>query len=1213
MSKSTQALIACCLLFFSIPVGAQVTTFSADVTTAIDNGLGWLDAQGVFANPSAAGDGAGLAALALMEKRESADQNAAFQGYGNANPADQARLDLIMAYIIARAPALAFYAYRDGADAMALALYLRTMGPDQINGRIALDAIFDRIAANQGAAGSLNEGYWCYRNPACPDSSTTQLVMAGLAAIRGLYADALVGDPARLATLNTLTAATRQAYIDNGKTDGSALDMVELGHGYRANYAANRNSYQQTASGLWAQLVGGADLNDASVQAYFRWEYNRYSYTTIAPANGGWNRSYFYYLWSSSKAYTFLEDSGVVPAAGNLSPDDLGVLGAADAPAFAGRQLHRDPTTDARVPSFGPEGAGYYNDANETERWYYDYAYTLLTLQNANGQFVAPPGNGIWSQYSAQSYALLVLQRSVGGGCVDTDDDGVCDADDNCPNAVNADQADADGDTLGDVCDNCPGTENLDQADADNDGVGDVCDNCAADDNADQADADQDGLGDVCDNCVDDANADQADADADTVGDVCDVCPNVEDPNQGDVDADGVGDLCDNCVDDANPDQTDTDADGLGDVCDDCPAELACGDNGVFNPESCGCDCDGDWIGDACDMCGLDACPVGQIINADACECETCAPPVDGCGEGMDFNADTCECEACMPPEGGCAPGEDFDPLACVCVPPVCDDPPTADAGADITACDGSVTLHGTGTAPCGGETFTWSVGANILGEGADLQVDLPDGDTVVTLTVCDAVGACTSDDLTVSIGAIGPWAWPDEISVAEAFNRLYCDDYREDDICGLYELASDRGTPLAPVLTTAEIAMIQPLVMDTSGQGHLFLEILDAGMMVVDSVDLFDPGAWTAPTRGWLPDSASPIIDLADVLVAAGYTSDTPFRFRVGGTVLDASNTYLIAGGEPGEFIFAHNGGGLGAGDLDANEPVLLGLAPFSAVCPEGANIIVGTTGDDMIVGTPGVDCIFGLGGDDNIRAGASDDVVFGGGGFDAINGGGGSDYLSGGTCDDNLRGRHGEDTLDGGPGDDILSGGGDNDLLSGGPGHDVVSGDGGNDMIQGNDGDDLLRGNSGNDFIEGGAGIDDIQGGSGNDEIDGGDGSDIIRGNAGRDEIRGGAGADWIESGLGFDMVDGGDGDDVIDTGLGDDIVIGGLGDDLIHAGPGDDVVEAGGGLDSVFGEEGDDSLYGEDGDDTIDGGDGFDLIRGGAGTDMCTTGEDVATCEL
>ncbi|MDQ4065544.1 MAG: thrombospondin type 3 repeat-containing protein, partial [Actinomycetota bacterium] len=73
----------------------------------------------------------------------------------------------------------------------------------------------------------------------------------------------------------------------------------------------------------------------------------------------------------------------------------------------------------------------------------------------------------------------------------DTDDDGVPDAADNCPNVANADQADSDGDGTGDACDTPP--------DSDGDGVPDASDNCPDVANADQADRDADGVGDACD------------------------------------------------------------------------------------------------------------------------------------------------------------------------------------------------------------------------------------------------------------------------------------------------------------------------------------------------------------------------------------------------------------------------------------------------------------------------------------------------------------------------------------------------------------------------------------------------------------------------------------------------------------------------------------------------------------------------------------------
>jgi hypothetical protein len=77
----------------------------------------------------------------------------------------------------------------------------------------------------------------------------------------------------------------------------------------------------------------------------------------------------------------------------------------------------------------------------------------------------------------------------------DRDNDGIPDADDNCPDTPNPDQADSDGDGRGDACDACP----LDAAnDADGDGVCGNVDNCPATANPDQRDTDGDGVGDLC-------------------------------------------------------------------------------------------------------------------------------------------------------------------------------------------------------------------------------------------------------------------------------------------------------------------------------------------------------------------------------------------------------------------------------------------------------------------------------------------------------------------------------------------------------------------------------------------------------------------------------------------------------------------------------------------------------------------------------------------
>ena len=188
---------------------------------------------------------------------------------------------------------------------------------------------------------------------------------------------------------------------------------------------------------------------------------------------------------------------------------------------------------------------------------------------------------------------------------VDSDDDGVPDSIDNCPQVANSDQADLNGDGLGDRCDDLDGDRLFDDADdwpldpendIDEDGFGAdpygncgyICadcerlavlcrqvDNCPYQAN-DQADADLDGFGDLCDTGIgaeppachpihspcdepplDDARADK-DEDHDKVPDSEDNCLGLKNPY--DVDTDGDGKL------DA---QLNTDNDAYGDPCDD--------------------------------------------------------------------------------------------------------------------------------------------------------------------------------------------------------------------------------------------------------------------------------------------------------------------------------------------------------------------------------------------------------------------------------------------------------------------------------------------------------------------------------------------------------------------------------------------------------------------------------------------------------------------
>ena len=291
---------------------------------------------------------------------------------------------------------------------------------------------------------------------------------------------------------------------------------------------------------------------------------------------------------------------------------------------------------DLEQPVFGPAGEGVNPTAgvgsDEVFKLEEDPSPFLLPQANFNdgssSTFGAPNIYAAGTQ--VQDFGPL---RNIGlsGTCTnpDTDNDGVCDAEDNCPSTANADQTDTDGDGRGDRCDpcrgdplddidsdgrcgnidNCPFNANPGQEDGDLDSFGDACDNCPSINNPGQEDPDGDGIGEVCDvcpgdaindpdldgvchlgdNCPSIANAGQIDADLDGQGDVCDPCPN---DATNDIDLDTVCEDLDNCPGLPNPGQEDTDVDGLGDFCDNCPA----------NSNTNQADIDGDGLGDPCDL-----------------------------------------------------------------------------------------------------------------------------------------------------------------------------------------------------------------------------------------------------------------------------------------------------------------------------------------------------------------------------------------------------------------------------------------------------------------------------------------------------------------------------------------------------------------------------------------------------------------------------------
>lgn len=99
-----------------------------------------------------------------------------------------------------------------------------------------------------------------------------------------------------------------------------------------------------------------------------------------------------------------------------------------------------------------------------------DPSLSIQVPQTVYGDFI--PVSWINMNTQLLSYRAVQLNPPVQ---VDSDNDGINDNIDNCPNIPNTNQADADFDTVGDVCDNCPQHANRLQEDFDMDGIGDAC------------------------------------------------------------------------------------------------------------------------------------------------------------------------------------------------------------------------------------------------------------------------------------------------------------------------------------------------------------------------------------------------------------------------------------------------------------------------------------------------------------------------------------------------------------------------------------------------------------------------------------------------------------------------------------------------------------------------------------------------------------------
>ena len=159
--------------------------------------------------------------------------------------------------------------------------------------------------------------------------------------------------------------------------------------------------------------------------------------TAHSAPTGAFESIQLYYMWAFEKAMSYIEQSQVAIVAGNIGPQIWGPYSWL-VHGFYGRGSSRSGGKSSSC-TVGTEPPDTMQTQMNRRAGISTSPAPCWTTKTPMANSRHRVGQGSWNTCSAQAHAILILSRSTGGGCIDTDGDGVCDDEDNCvlnPNPI---------------------------------------------------------------------------------------------------------------------------------------------------------------------------------------------------------------------------------------------------------------------------------------------------------------------------------------------------------------------------------------------------------------------------------------------------------------------------------------------------------------------------------------------------------------------------------------------------------------------------------------------------------------------------------------------------------------------------------------------------------------------------------------------------------